>query len=99
MKTPALFHPEAEAEFLAAVDFYADRNLQLGERFDAEIRRLVMQIEKRPSRHGLWRHGTRRARARGFPYLVVFAERHTGLRSLAVAHTKQHPDYWRERLR
>lgn len=98
MKKRALFHPEAEAEFLAAVEYYADRSVSVAERFDAEIRRLVAQIETMPHRHGPWRHGTRRARARRFPYLVIFAERPAVLRIVAVAHARQHPDYWMDRL-
>ena len=98
MKKRAIFHPEAEAEFLAAVAYYAQRSADVAERFDAEIRRLVAQIETMPQRHGPWRHGTRRARARRFPYLVIFAERPSALRIVAVAHTKQHPDYWQQRL-
>lgn len=98
MKKRATFHAEAEAEFLAAVAYYAERSIGTAERFDAEIRRLVAQIETMPRRHGPWRHGTRRARARRFPYIVIFAERPSALRIVAVAHTKQHPDYWLERL-
>ncbi len=99
MKKPAIFHPVAEAEFLAAVEYYAGKSGGLGDRFYAEIRRLVTDIESAPRRHGPWRHGTRRHRARRFPYLVIFAERADHLWLVAVAHVKQHPDYWRERLR
>jgi plasmid stabilization system protein ParE len=98
VKKRAIFHPEAETEFLAAVAYYAERSISAAERFDAEIRRLVTQIETMPHRHGPWRHGTRRARARRFPFLVIFAERPSALRIVAVAHVKQHPDYWQERL-
>ncbi len=98
MKKRAIFHPEAEAEFLAALEYYADKSASVAGRFDAEIRRLVAQIETLPHRHGPWRHGTRRARARRFPYLVIFAERPKALRILAVAHVRRHPDYWQQRL-
>lgn len=98
MNKPAIFHPEAEAEFLAAVRFYADKSADLGERFYQEICRVVSEIEAAPRRHGPWRHGTRRCRARRFPYTVVFAERADRLLVVAVAHGKRHPDYWRRRL-
>ena len=98
MNKPAIFHPEAETEFLAAVEYYAGKSTGAAERFSAEIRRLVTQIEAMPRRHGPWRHGTRRARARHFPYRGVFAERTSGLRIVAVAHSRKHPDYWRDRL-
>ncbi|MBK9990809.1 MAG: type II toxin-antitoxin system RelE/ParE family toxin [Verrucomicrobia bacterium] len=98
MKKRAIFHPEAEAEFLAALTYYADRSSRVAERFDAEIQRLVAQIETIPHRHGPWRHGTRRARARKFPFIIIFAERPKALFIVAIAHTKKHPDYWTERL-
>lgn len=60
MKKRAIFHPEAEQEFLASVEYYADRATGLGERFNQEIRRVVAEIEAAPRRHGPWRHGTRR---------------------------------------
>ena len=98
MKKPAIFHPEAEAEFLAALAYYADQSIRTSERFEAEIRRLVASIETMPRRHGPWRHGTRRARARRFRYLVIFAERSESLLIVALAHTRQRPDYWLQRL-
>jgi hypothetical protein len=60
VKKPAVFHPEAEREFLTSVDYYADKAGGLGERFYQEIRRLVAEIEAAPRWHGPWRHGTRR---------------------------------------
>ena len=98
MKKHAIFHPEAEQEFVAAVAYYADKADGLGERFYQEIRRVAAEIEAAPRRHGPWRHGTRRHLARRFPYAVIYAERVDRLLLVAVAHCKRHPDYWRERL-
>jgi toxin ParE1/3/4 len=94
----AAFHPEAETEFLAAMDYYGRKSGELAERFVAEITRVVGAIEAQPRRQGLWRHGTRRLRTRHFPYLVIFAERPTTLYIVAVAHIRQHPGYWVKRL-
>lgn len=58
MRKRAIFHPEAENEFLASVEYYANQSGGLGERFDEEIKRLVAQIEAHPRRFGPWRHGT-----------------------------------------
>jgi toxin ParE1/3/4 len=99
VKKPASFHPEAETEFLAALEYYAQRSRSVADRFYQEIRHLVGEIEAAPRRHGPWRHGTRRHRARRFPYTLIFAERPDRLHLVAVAHVKRHPDYWRDRLR
>ncbi len=98
MKKRAVFHPDAEAEFLAAIAYYAGKAGGLGDRFYQEIHRVVAEIEADPRRHGPWRHGTRRHRARRFPYVVIFAERIKHLHIVAVAHVKRHPDYWTKRL-
>lgn len=50
MKKPAIFHPDAEAEFLAAIEYYVDRNPGAADRFYREIRRLVEEIETAPRR-------------------------------------------------
>ena len=95
---PAIFHPEAEEEFLAAVTYYGERAQGLGDRFYDEIRRLTAEIEATPQLPRLWRHGTRRHLGRRFPYALVYVERPTHLAVLAVAHCKRRPDYWRQRL-
>ena len=51
-KKPAIFHPDAEKEFLAAVNYYSGKAGGLGARFYQEIRRLVAEIEAAPRRHG-----------------------------------------------
>jgi plasmid stabilization system protein ParE len=98
VKKRAYFHPDAEREFLAAIDYYAEKAGGLGERFYQEIYRVVAEIEAAPRRHGPWRHGTRRHRARRFPYTVIFAERTDRIQLVAVAHVNRQPDYWLTRL-
>ena len=83
---PAIFHPEAEEEFLAAITYYDEHAQGSGDRFYDEIRRLTAEIEATPQLHRLWRHGTRRHLARRFPYALVYVERPTQLAVLAVAH-------------
>jgi toxin ParE1/3/4 len=94
----ALFHPEADDEFVTAVKSYAECAEGLGDRFYDEIRRLTAEIEAAPHLHREWRHGARRHLARRFPYALVYVERPAHLAVLAVAHCKRHPDYWRHRL-
>ena len=96
---PAIFHPEADDEFAAAIEYYAKRGDSLGERFYEEVRQLTAEIEAAPHLHRLWLNGTRRHLGRRFPYALIYVERPTSLAVLAVAHCKRRPDYWRERLR
>lgn len=94
----AVFHPQAEDEFVAAVAYYAQQAEGLGDRFYEAIRQLTVEIEAAPQLHRPWRHGTRRHFRRRFPYAVIYVERPTHVWVVAVAAFKRRPDYWRERL-
>jgi plasmid stabilization system protein ParE len=95
---PAIFHPEADDEFAAAISYYAGQEAGLGDRFYDEIIRMTAEIEAAPHLFRLWRHGTRRHLGRHFPYALIYVERPTHLIVLAVAHGKRRPGYWKHRL-
>jgi plasmid stabilization system protein ParE len=94
---PVRFHPDADAEFIDAILYHANKAARLGERFHAEIRRMTVEIETAPRLHPMWRHRTRRIVGKRFPYAVVYVEQADHLLVLAVAHSKRHPDYWLKR--
>jgi len=94
----AVFHPEADEEFAAAIAYYAGQAKALGERFYEEMRRLTAEIENAPGRYKLWRHGARRHFGDAFPYAIIYVERPAHITVAAVAHFKRAPDYWRGRL-
>lgn len=94
----AIFHPQADDEFAAAVAYYAQQAEGLGDRFYETIQQVTAEIEAAPQLHRPWRHGTRRHFHRRFPYAVIYVERPTHLWVVAVAPFKRRPDYWRERL-
>ncbi|MGB0128964.1 MAG: hypothetical protein WBP72_15095, partial [Rhodocyclaceae bacterium] len=91
------FHPDAEAESLAAIEWYEDHAAGLGADFAVEIQagieRAVAIPEASPSLGG----DVRRVLIRRFPYGVVDAVRGECLLVLAVMHLRRSPDYWRER--
>ena len=43
-----LFHPDAQAEYEAAVAWYQGRSPQASARFEAEVERVIRLIEKNP---------------------------------------------------
>ncbi|MFA6288255.1 MAG: type II toxin-antitoxin system RelE/ParE family toxin [Opitutaceae bacterium] len=51
---PAIFHPEADDEFAAAIGYYARQREGLGDRFYEEIRQLTAEIETAPQLQRLW---------------------------------------------
>lgn len=94
----AAFHPEASQEYLQAIEYHAAIRVELGERFDAEIQRLVGEISRDPQRFCRFHPPVRRALAREFPYSVVYLEEPDRVWIVAVMHAKRRPGYWAKRI-
>jgi plasmid stabilization system protein ParE len=97
------FHPEARAEFLADVDWYDEREMGVGERFEAAVRAAIDAAVDSPESWSVWAGWEREPVVRskgvsGFPYRVVYFVRDDLLTIVAVAHVKRRPGYWRERV-
>ena len=45
---PHIFQPDADEEYLRAVQYYADINVKLGIRFHEEIERLINEVRRHP---------------------------------------------------
>ena len=91
------FHPEAQAEFIAAARFYEAQAQNLGLDFisavEATYRRLVTFPESgRPFGSRL-----RRVLVPGFPYGLIYHPAPDRVFVVAVAHVRRRPGYWRSR--
>lgn len=93
-----LFHPEAEAEFVAAVDWYEARSPGLGADFAAEIHAAIQRAVSLPLAWPRVDGDIRRVLASRFPYGVLYAPRGGRIHILAVMHLRREPDYWKQRL-
>ncbi len=94
----AVFHPEASREYLQGIEYHAAISVELGERFDSEIRRLAGEVSRDPQRFIRFSPPARRALSREFPYSVVYLDEPDRVWIVAVMHAKRRPGYWRERL-
>lgn len=95
---PVIVHPEAEAEFRAAVGHYDEQRAGLGGEFRAEVEAAVERIRGNPSAfapHG--EEGARKCVLRRFPYTVFFVELEQTLWVAAIAHQRRRPGFWAER--
>ncbi len=93
------FHPEARAEFIAAVAYYDEQAAGLGTRFIEEVEQTVQHIADHP---GLGitvdePRGLRRWMVRRFPYYLIYRSEPDTTLILAVAHQRKRPGYWRNR--
>lgn len=91
------FHPEAESEFLAAIDWYEERSAGLGTDFAAEIHAAIQRAVVLPLAWPRIDGDIRRVLSNRFPYGVLYAIDDGTIYILAVMHLRRHPDYWRER--
>jgi plasmid stabilization system protein ParE len=92
-----LFHPEAEEEFLAAIDYYEDREVGLGYDFSAEVFAAIQNIVNYPDGWPVIEEDIRRCLVNRFPFSVLYSIEQSGIFILAVMHLRRHPDYWRHR--
>ncbi len=69
-----LFHPAAESEFNAAIDYYEDIEKGLGYDFSLEIFSALDRIIAFPKAWLVIEDGIRRSLVRRFPYGILYAE-------------------------
>ena len=91
-------HGEAQAEFLAAIDYYAAMSAELGERFYFEIERLMIDVCATPRRFRQYDPPARRHISRDFPYALIYLEREGHVWIVAVMPLRREPAYWKHRL-
>ena len=92
---PARFHPEAEAELIAAIAFYQGRRDGLGIDLQDEVERTVEQIRRNPEmfpERGA--PSLRKCPIQRFPYNVFYLELDAEIWIAAVAHQSRKPGYW-----
>ena len=91
------FHPEAEIEFVKAVEYYEEREKGLGYDLAVEIYSTIERILAQPKAWPILKQDIRRSLVRRFPYAILYSEAMDGIFVLAVMHLHREPDYWKNR--
>jgi len=91
------FHPQAEAEFLAAIAYYEDLEPGLGEDFSLEVYFRVLNILSYPNAWPILDDDVRRCLVNRFPYGILYSVEPDRIYILAVMHLHRYPDYWKHR--
>jgi toxin ParE1/3/4 len=94
----ALFHPEAEAEYLEALAYYRLHAPGVVEAFETDMKDAVALIERHPEGAPVERGRVRCKLMRRFPHELYYAVEPDRLRVLAVAHQRRRPGYWIDRI-
>ena len=90
------FHPEADTEFAAQIEYYEAREAGLGVRYYREVMASLEWIANHPSVPRL-RKTFRRLNLKAFPFYIAYSVESDLIWVLAVAHCKRRPRYWTKR--
>jgi plasmid stabilization system protein ParE len=95
---------EADADAVAAANWYEQQRSGLGHDFCDEVERAFARIQSDPSRYARVEFAdvegdVRRLLLRRFPYLVVYQIFENQVLVLAISHASRDQDYWKGRLR
>ncbi|KAF0221585.1 MAG: plasmid stabilization system [Geobacteraceae bacterium] len=96
--TAVFFHPEADAEVVAAAAYYEGQQEDLGKRFLSSVGDGLARIRINPRLCPLIDDDVRRCLTRTFPFGILFRDRGGRIEIIAVMHLRRTPGYWKERV-
>ncbi len=92
------FHPDAEAEFREAIDYYEERGYGLGYDFSMEVYSTIRRIIRNPKAWTILEDDICRCLTERFPYGVIYGQDNDEIYILAVMNLRRNPDYWKYRI-
>jgi len=94
-----LLEPEAEAEFVEAQRWYAERSPLIAEAFRSAVPRTLEAVESSPQSFPVAILDIRKALVRRFPYVVYYVGLPQVTTVIAIIHARRDPRVWQERRR
>ena len=91
------FHPDAELELNAAVDYYEECKLNLGLEFTHEVYKTVQRILQFPTAWQNLDGEIRRCLTNRFPFGIIYYQNGNEIVILAVMQLNRKPNYWKKR--
>ena len=93
------FHSRAKPDIRRAIAWYENEKPGLGKQFNLGLITVFQKILKSPSQFPVVFNDFRKARLpKPFPYKVIYWIHEDVVYIIAVAHDKQHPDFWKDRI-
>ena len=92
------FHPEAQAEFIAAAQFFEDKAERLGVDFINLVQRASLRLLEFPESGRPAGRRLRRLLVPRFFYGLLYRVEPDRIFIVAVAHPSRRPGYWRSRV-
>ena len=97
MSSRVVVRPQAEAELLAARDWYDAQRTGRGQQFVDEVGEAMRAVATRPLSFPKVHGEVRRTILRRFPYGVFFRTTEAEVIILGIVHGRRHPRLWRSR--
>jgi len=94
---PLRFHPEAEQDFLASLEWYLERSPIAAVDFERAIARSLEAISSAPRRWPAYFEQFRKYTLHQFPFSIVYEELSSEIVVFAVSHGRRKPGYWKNR--
>jgi len=94
----AVFHPTASEEIVETTAYYEGEVPGLGDRFIAEVERIVEVLCDQPNIGQSVGEELRRIILARFPYSLFYSIESERIWVIAVAHHRRRPGYWQERI-
>lgn len=91
------FYPDAETEFLEAIQFLEERREGLGLEFAREVYAAIQRILFSPNSWPIYLGNNRRCFTHRFPYTIIYRFEDDQIIIWAVAHQSREPKYWTDR--
>jgi len=91
------FHPEAEKEFIDAINYYEGIEAGLGYDFAGEVLLCIQRILEYPQAWTGIDDQIRRSLVNRFPFGVLYSIEENEIYILAVMHLHREPGYWKSR--
>ncbi len=91
------FHPDAECELNASVDYYEECKTNLGSEFAYEVKKTIQIILKFPTAWQKLDGEIRRCLTNRFPFGVIYYQKDDEIIILAIMQLQRKPHYWKSR--
>ena len=91
------FHPDADTEFFASIEYYEQCESGLGHDFSIEVYSAVQIILKHPTAWLIIEDDVRRCLINRFPFGILYSIEENGIYILAVMNLHRDPEYWKYR--
>ena len=92
-----VFHPEAEVDFLEAINYYEGCAQGLGLDFSLEVYTSIQLITQHPRAWTTHEGDIRRCLIHRFPFGILYSIENQSILILAVMNLRQEPGYWKSR--